>query len=332
MTARAIPARAVRLSAFGGPEVLQLEAIDLPPPGDGEVRLRQTAVGFNYIDVYQRSGLYPLPLPTGLGHEAAGVVEAVGAGVAGLAPGDRVVYMNAGVGAYASHRNVAEAQLVRLPDGVDEADAAAVFFKAMTAPYLLRRTYRVAPGDVVLVHAAAGGVGQILCRWAHGLGATVIGTAGSVAKCEVALSAGCEAAIDYSQPGSVDAVVAATGGRKARVVYDSVARHTFLGSLDCAAPFGLVVLFGTASGPAPEIAPELLNKKGCLFLTRPSVFPHNADPQTFRENAAEVFDAMAQGFVQPSIGARLRLRLDEAAEAHRLAESRRVAGAIAMQP
>ncbi|WLI42184.1 zinc-binding dehydrogenase [Pseudomonas hefeiensis] len=212
-------ARVVRLTTFGGPEVMELQEVQLPPPAAGEAQLRQTVIGFNYIDVYQRSGKYPLPLPTGLGHEAVGVVEKLGDGPQDLVIGDRVVYMNAGVGAYASHRNVDATKLVKLPSSVSDEDAAAVFFKAMTAQYLLRRTYRVEAGDIVLVHAAAGGVGQILCRWARGLGATVIGTAGSSEKCEIARSAGCEAAIDYSQPDWVDQVIASIGGRKARVVY-----------------------------------------------------------------------------------------------------------------
>ncbi|KQV99441.1 quinone oxidoreductase [Rhizobacter sp. Root1221] len=323
-------ARAIRLTEFGGPEVMHLDTAEVPAPAAGEVQLRQTAIGFNFIDVYQRMGRYPLPSPTGLGHEAAGVVDAVGAGVTDLKVGDRVVYMNAGVGAYAERRNVPADKLVLLPAGITDEDAAAVFFKAMTAQFLVKKTYHVQPGDIVVVHAAAGGVGQILCRWAKALGATVIGTAGSAAKCEVARAAGCDAAVDYTQADWVAQVVAATGGRKARVVYDSVAKDTFLGSLDCTAPFGMVVLFGGASGPAPLIEPELLNKKGCLFLTRPSVFPHNADTATFRANAKDVFDAMASGAVRASIGA--RFRLDQVADAHRMAEARANAGAIVMTP
>ncbi|MGJ7545993.1 quinone oxidoreductase family protein [Variovorax sp. LT1R16] len=323
-------AHAIRLTAFGGPEVMRLERVDLPPPAAGEVQLRQTAIGFNYIDIYQRAGKYPLPTPTGLGHEAAGVVEVLGAGVADLAVGDHVVYMNAGVGAYADRRNVAASKLVKIPDGISDEDAAAVFFKAMTAQYLVKKTYAVQPGDMVLVHAAAGGVGQILSGWAKALGATVIGTAGSQAKCAAALAAGCDAAIDYSQPDWVAQVLAAMDGRKARVVYDSVAQHTFMASLDCAAPFGMVVLFGAASGPAPAIDPELLNKKGCLFLTRPSVFPHNADVATFRANAADVFAAMQSGAVRATIGA--TFRLDQVADAHRAAESRASTGAIVLRP
>jgi len=323
-------ARVIQLTEFGAPEVMRLQTIDLPPLAAGEVQLRQTAIGFNFIDVYQRAGKYPLPSPTGLGHEAAGVVEAVGSGVTDLAVGDHVVYMNAGVGAYADRRNVPAAKLVKVPAGIGDEDAAAVFFKAMTAQFLVKKTHKVQPGDIVVVHAAAGGVGQILSGWAKALGATVIGTAGSAQKCEAARAAGCDAAIDYSQPDWVAQVIAATGGRKARVVYDSVAQHTFMGSLDCTAPFGLVVLYGAASGPVAAFEPELLNKKGCLFLTRPSVFPHNADPATFRANAADVFEAMASGAVRASIGA--RFSLEQVAQAHRLAESRSNAGAIVMLP
>ncbi|MCL4700747.1 MAG: quinone oxidoreductase [Burkholderiales bacterium] len=322
--------RAVRIREFGPPEVMRIEPVDLPDPAPGEARVRQSAIGFNFIDVYQRSGVYPLPLPTGLGHEAAGVVEAVGAAVSDLRPGDRVVYMNAGVGAYADRRNVAAERLVALPDAVSEEAAAAVFFKAMTAQYLLKKTHAVQPGDLLLVHAAAGGVGQILVRWAKALGAHVVGTAGSPQKCEIARAAGCDAAIDYSREDWPQAFMRATGGRKARVVYDSVGRDTFMKSLDCAAPFGLVVVYGGASGPAPAIDPDLLNRKGCLFLTRPSVFPHNAEPAAFRANAADVFAAIAAGQVRATIGA--RFALDQAPAAHRAAEARATTGAILLVP
>ena len=321
--------RAIRLNQFGGPEMMRLETVALPAPGPGEVQLRQNAIGFNFIDVYQRKGVYPLPLPTGLGHEAAGIVEAVGEGVSAFRPGDRVAYMNAGLGAYAERRNVAADRLVALPEGVSAEQAAAVLFKGMTAQYLLRRTHKVAAGEMVLIHAAAGGVGQILARWAKALGAFVVGTAGSEAKCGLARAAGCDIAIDYSRPGWAQALLAQTGGRKADVVYDSVGKDTFLHSLDLAAPFGLVVIYGAASGPAPAIEPELLNKKGCLFLTRPSVFPHNADPAIFRENAKEMFEALAAGMIKPEIGARFALK--DAAEAHRAAEARATTGAIVLE-
>ena len=323
-------ARSIQLTEFGAPDVMRLATIDVPAPAAGEAQLRQTAIGFNYIDIYQRMGKYPLPTPTGLGHEAAGVVEMLGAGVTDLQVGDHVVYMNAGVGAYADRRNVAAAKLVKIPAGITDEDAAAVFFKAMTVQYLVKKTYAIQPGDVVLVHAAAGGVGLILCRWAKALGATVVGTAGSDAKCALAVDAGADACINYSQPDWVAQVVAATGGRKARVVYDSVAAHTFLGSLDCTAPFGMVVLYGAASGPAAAFDPELLNKKGCLFLTRPSVFPHNADAAALRANAADVFSAMTSGAIQATIGARYTLA--QLPDAHRAAEARQTTGSIVILP
>ncbi|HYF53461.1 MAG TPA: quinone oxidoreductase, partial [Salinarimonas sp.] len=291
-------ARAIRIREYGGPEVMRVETIEVAGPGPGEVLLRQTAIGFNFIDVYQRKGVYPLPLPTGLGHEAAGVIEAVGEGVTDLKPGDRVAYMNAGLGAYADLRVVPAERVVPLPEGMSGEVAASLLFKGLTAQYLLRRTHRVKPGDLVLIHAAAGGVGQILCRWAKTLGAFVVGTAGGPEKCNTARSAGCDVAVDYHHPDWVKALLDATGGRKADVVYDSVGRDTFLHSLDCTAPFGLVVLYGAASGPAPAIEPELLNKKGCLFLTRPSVFPHNADPAMLRANADDLFSAVRDGAIR----------------------------------
>lgn len=323
-------ARAVQINEFGAAEVMKVTTSELAAPGPGEAQLRQTAIGFNYIDVYQRSGVYPLPLPTGLGFEAAGTVEAVGPDVTSVKTGDRVAYMNAGVGAYADRRNVPADKLVVLPPEVSDEAAAALLFKGMTAQYLIRRTHPVQSGELILVHSAAGGVGQILTRWAKALGATVVGTAGSAAKCEIARQAGCDIAIDYSHDDWVEAILTATGGRKARVVYDAVGKDTLLKSLDCAAPFGLVVSYGAASGPAPAISPDLLNKKGCLFLTRPSVFPHNADPETFRANAADLFAAISTGKVTIDIGA--RFTLDDIASAHQAAESRATTGAILITP
>ena len=323
-------ARVVSLSELGSADVVKLIDKELLPPAKGEVQVRQTAIGFNFIDVYQRSGVYPLDLPTGLGHEGVGVVEAVGDGVDGFKVGDRVVYMNAGIGAYASARNVPADKLVPLPSNVSDEVAAAVFFKAMTAQYLVQKTYKVKAGDVVLVHAAAGGVGQILAGWAKALGAFVVGTVGSKAKFAPAKEAGCDAVVDYSEPNWAEEVIKATGGKKANVVYDSVAKTTFLGSLECTAPFGTVALFGAASGPAPEIQPEILNKKGCLFLTRPSVFPHNATPALLQENAKAVFEAIAKGHVKVQIGA--KFPLEQAADAHRAAEGRKVSGAIVLIP
>jgi len=323
-------ARVVSLSELGSADVIKLIDKELPAPAKGEVQIRQTAIGFNFIDVYQRSGVYPLEMPTGLGHEAVGVVHALGDGVTEFKVGDRVMYMNAGIGAYASARNVPADKLVPVPDNVSDEVAAAVFFKAMTAQYLVQKTYKVKAGDVVLVHAAAGGVGQILAGWAKALGAFVVGSVGSQAKVAAAQAAGCDAVVDYSKPNWVEEFLKATGGKKANVVYDSVAKDTFLGSLDCAAPFGTLALFGAASGPAPEIQPEILNKKGCLFLTRPSVFPHNATSALLQENARAVFDAIAKGQVKVQIGA--KFPLEQAADAHRAAEGRKVSGAIVLIP
>lgn len=323
-------ARKVIISEFGPPEMMKLESVNLSAPADGEVQLRQTAIGLNFIDIYQRKGAYPIPLPSGLGHEAAGVVEAVGPGVENFKPGDRVAYMNAGLGAYADYRNVPADRLVEIPPGVSEEQAAALLFKGITAQYLLKKTHAVKPGEIVLIHAAAGGVGQILCQWAKGLGAFVIGTAGSPEKCAAAKAAGADIAINYSQENWPAALLEATNGKKAAVVYDSVGKATFLQSLDCTAPFGLVVVFGAASGPAPAIEPELLNKKGCLFLTRPSVFPHNAVPETFRENAADLFAAITSGMVTASIGG--RFPLDQIITVHKTAESRTTQGATLIIP
>ncbi len=323
-------ARMVSLNQLGSADVIQFIDKELPTPGKGEVQIRQTAIGFNFIDVYQRSGIYPLELPTGLGHEAAGVVEGLGEGVTRFKLGDRVMYMNAGIGAYTTHRNVPVDKLVAIPNNVSDEVAAAIFFKAMTAQYLVQKTYKVKAGDVVLIHAAAGGVGQIVAGWAKSMGAFVVGTVGSQAKMAAAKSAGCDAVVDYSKPNWVEEFLKATGGRKANVVYDSVAKDTFMGSLDCVAPFGTLALFGAASGPAPEIQPEILNKKGCLFLTRPSVFPHNATPELLQENARAVFEAIASGAVKVQIGA--SFGLEQAADAHKAAESRSVSGAIILVP
>ena len=323
-------ARKVMITEFGAPENMQVVTVQLPDPAANEVQIRQTAIGLNFIDIYQRKGVYPLPLPTGLGHEAAGVVESVGSAVESFKVGDRVAYMNAGLGAYADYRNVPAEKLVSIPAGVSDEQAAALLFKGMTAQYLLRKTHAVKSGETVLIHAAAGGVGQILCQWAKSLGAFVIGTAGSPEKCAVARAAGADLAIDYSKGDWPQIMLAATNGKKADVVYDSVGKDTFLKSLDCAAPFGLVVLFGAASGPAPAIDPELLNKKGCLFLTRPSVFPHNADPAVFRANAAELFAVIAAGVVKPSISA--RYALTDIVAAHRGAEARQTQGATLIIP
>ncbi|MHC1714779.1 MAG: quinone oxidoreductase [Acidaminococcaceae bacterium] len=323
-------ARKVLIDEFGSPDNMKIVSVELPAPAAGEVQLKQTAIGLNFIDIYQRKGVYPLQLPTGLGHEAAGVIEAVGAGVTDFKPGDRVAYMNAGLGAYADYRNVPANRLVHIPDEVSDENAVALLFKGITAQYLLRKTHEVKKGETILVHAAAGGVGQILCQWGKALGAFVIGTAGSPEKCAIAKACGADIVIDYSKENWVETLLAATNGKKANVVYDSVGKNTFLKSLDCAAQFGLVVLFGAASGPAPTIDPEILNKKGCLFLTRPSVFPHNSDPAAFQTNAAEVFEAIRAGIIKPHIGN--KFSLSEIAAAHKAAEARATEGATIIIP
>ncbi|EHK54794.1 quinone oxidoreductase family protein [Allomesorhizobium alhagi] len=322
--------RVVEITEFGGPSVLKIVQEGISDPAEGEAQVRQTAIGFNFIDIYQRKGIYPLPLPTGLGFEAAGIVEAVGEGVDDIKPGQRVAYMNAGVGAYADRRNVPADKLVQVPDDIDDETAATVLFKGMTAQYLLRHTHAVQRGDLIFVHSAAGGVGQILTRWATALGARVVGGTGSPQKRQAALDAGCIAVVDTSQQDWPDAFLKTTEGERARVVYDAVGKDTLLKSLDCAAPFGLVVIYGASSGKAPAIDPELLNKKGCLFLTRPSVFPHNADLNRFRSNAADLFNAVAKGHVSLEIGQ--RFALEDIAEAHRAAEERRASGAIVTIP
>jgi NADPH2:quinone reductase len=322
--------RVVRMGAYGDPDVLDVLLEDLPDPGPGEVRIRHHAIGFNFIDVNQRRGFGALPLPSGLGFEGVGTVEAVAADVGTVRVGERVAVMNAGVGAYASHRNVAADTLIRVPDDLDDDAVAATLFKGLTAQYLLHRTVAVGPSHAVLVHAAAGGVGSILARWAKHLGATVMGTVGGEAKIAAARAAGCDVVVDYNRAGWAERLLGETRGRKADVVYDSVGRHTFMDSLDCAAPFGTVVVFGAASGPAPAIAPELLNTKGCLFLTRPSVFPHNARPEVRAANAEALFRAMRDGSVHVPIGA--RFALDRIRDVHRAAEARAVTGAITIHP
>ena len=325
-----VKAHQIIIKEFGDADKMQLVTVDLPAPSKGEVQIKQTAIGFNFIDIYQRKGVYPLPLPTGLGHEGVGVVEAVGEDSDDFAVGDRVAYMNAGLGAYADYRNVDKNKLVKVPANVSDKQVAAFFFKSMTAQYLIKKTYQVKTGDIVLIHAAAGGVGQLLCQWTKALGAFVIGTAGSKEKCALAKAAGADIAIDYTQENWVEELLKATDGKKANVVYDSVGKNTFLHSLDCAAEFGTVVVFGAASGPAPAITPEILNKKGCLFLTRPSVFPHNAKTEIFRANAADVFDAIAKGFIKATIGQEFNLK--DIAKVHELAEQRKTNAATVIIP
>jgi NADPH:quinone reductase len=318
----------VQLTRQGGPEALRFTPIDLGPPGRGEVLVRHTAVGVNYIDIYQRNGAYPLPLPSGLGHEAAGVVEAVGPGVADLKPGDRVVYPSAGLGAYAEARIVPADRLVTLPASLSETDAAAVIFKGLTAWYLVHRTKPVGPGDIVVVHSAAGGVGLILASWAKALGAKVVGTVGSETKVAIAKRAGCNAVLVRGRAPLPEFVAAVSGGDKASVVYDAIGRDTFDESLDALAPFGLMVSYGAASGPVPPFDLGVLGRKGSLFLTRPSVFAHIARRDDLVEGAGAVFQAVSSGIIRPVIGGSFPLL--DVAEAHRLMESGTSTGAIVL--
>lgn len=321
---------AIRFHQTGGPEVLQWETVVLPEPAPGEVRVRHHAVGLNFIDTYHRTGLYPVALPSGIGLEAAGVVEAVGDGVTDLAPGDRVAYAGGPLGAYAEVRNMPADRLVRLPESISFEQGAAMMLQGMTAQYLLRRTYRVQPGDAVLIHAAAGGVGLLVCQWARALGATVIGTVGSDEKEALARANGCDHAIVYTRESFVERVREITHGRGVQVVYDSIGKDTFMGSLDCLAPLGTMVLFGAASGPVPPFDLGLLAQKGSLFVTRPTLFTYTARRDDLLASAQEVFDMVGGG--QLNIDIRQRYPLSDAAQAHRDLEARKTTGSTVLLP
>lgn len=322
---------AIRVHEHGGPEVLRWEAVAVPAPGPGEIRIRHTAVGLNFIDIYYRTGLYQPPaLPFTPGSEAAGVVEEVGAGVAEFKPGDRVAYGSAGLGAYGEQRVVAADRVVRLPDSIGDATAAAMMLKGMTAQYLLRRTYRVQAGDTILIHAAAGGVGKIVCQWAKHLGATVIGTVGSEEKAEQVRRLGCDHAIVYSREDFVARTREITGGRGVDVVYDSVGESTFLKSLDCLRPLGMMVSFGQSSGKIAPFDVGLLAQKGCLFLTRPNLFTYTAARADLVATAEELFEVVNSGKVHIEIDQRVPLK--DAAEAQRALEERRTTGSTVLLP
>ncbi len=320
----------IRVSRHGGPEVL--EAVDelLPLPAAGEVRLRHTAVGLNFIDTYFRAGVYKAPLPHGLGQEAAGIVEALGEGVTDFAIGQRVAYGTGPLGAYAECRNVAASRLVAIPDTVSDEAAAALMLKGMTAYYLLHLTHRVVRGETLLVHAAAGGVGAALVPWAKHLGARVIGTAGSPDKAALATAAGCDAVILYREQDVAAEVRRLTDGRGVDVVYDSVGRDTFAGSLDSLRPRGLFVSYGNASGKAPPFEPVLLADKGSLFFTRPTLAHYTATRAELDSAAQAVFAAIASGIITPQVRQHWPLR--DAAAAHRALESRQTTGASVLLP
>ncbi len=321
--------RAIRIHAHGGPEVLRWEEIDLPDPAAGEVRVRQTALGLNYIDIYHRSGLYPVELPAVLGREAAGVVEALGPNVTGLREGERVAYALY-PGSYSEARNVPADRLVPLPEGIDERTAAAMLLKGLTAHYLLRRTHRVEPGETILFHAAAGGVGLIACQWAKHLGATVIGTVGSQEKAALARAHGCDHPLLYEREDVVARVREITGGRGVPVVYDSVGQSTFEKSLDCLAPLGLLVSFGQSSGAVPPFDIGRLAQKGSLFLTRPTLQTYIARREDLLSAAQELFEVVQSGAVKVEI--RQTYPLSDAARAHRDLEARKTSGSTLLLP
>jgi NADPH2:quinone reductase len=319
--------KAIRIAAAGGPELMKLVDVEVGAPGPGEVRIRHHACGVNYIDVYQRSGVYPLPMPLSLGMEAAGVIEAVGEGVSHLSAGDRAVYASQPPGAYSTARVMPARSVFKLPDSMDFASGAALIFKGLTAQYLLRRTPPpglLLPGDFVLFHAAAGGVGLIACQWARALGWQLIATAGSDEKCTLALQSGAVHAINYRREDFAARVREITGGRGVKVVFDSVGADTWAGSLDSLSPFGLMVSYGNASGVVPPFSVGVLAAKGSLYLTRPTLFTHLATRETSQAMADDLFAAVASGAIQVGIGKRYALA--DAAQAHRDLEARVTTG------
>lgn len=322
--------KAIRFHVTGGADVLRVEEVGAGGTAPGCARVRQHAVGVNFIDIYHRTGLYPLPLPSGIGLEAAGVVEAIGDGVTEVKVGDRVAYAGGPVGAYADVREMPADRLVHLPETLSFETGAAMMLQGLTAQYLLRRTYRVQPGDTVLIHAAAGGVGLIACQWARALGATVIGTVGSEAKAALAQAHGCDHTIIYTRENFTQRVRDVTGGAGVAVVYDSIGRDTFVGSLDCLRPLGMMVSFGNASGPVPAFDLSELAKRGSLFITRPTLFAYTAKRSDLLNMAGELFAAVAAGLVRIEVTG--TYPLGDAAQAHRDLEARKTTGSIILRP
>ncbi len=321
---------AVRIHAHGGPDVMQWEQVPLPEPGPGEALVHHTAIGLNFIDVYFRTGLYKIPsLPATLGMEAAGVVTAVGANVDSVAPGDRVAYATAPIGAYSTDRVIAADRLVKIPHDIPDQTAATMMLQGMTAQYLLRRTYVVKSGDIILVHAAAGGVGLILCQWAKHLGATVIGVVSSEAKAELARAHGAEHVL-VGYEGFVAEVKRITAGAMVPVVYDSVGHDTFDLSLDCLAPLGLMISYGNSSGPVPPVNLGILGAKGSLFITRPSLATYTASRKDLVATASDLFEVVQSGAVKIRVNQSFPLR--EAAAAHEALEARRTTGSTVLLP
>ena len=320
--------RAIRIHEHGGPDVLSWDEVDPGTPGAGQALIRQTAAGLNFIDVYHRTGLYPVPaMPAVIGNEGAGVVEAVGDGVSVVGVGDRVAY-SMSLGGYAEQRVVDAARLVRLPEDITDQQAAAMMLKGCTAQYLLRRIYRVKTGDTILLHAAAGGVGLIACQWAKHLGATIIGTVGSDEKAELARAHGCDHPIVYTRENVVERVKAITDGAGVPVVFDSVGRDTFTASLDCLRPRGLMVSYGNASGAVEPFSPGVLAAKGSLFLTRPTLASYIATREELDATTTELFDVVRSGAVKVQVSQVFPLK--EAAQAHRALEARETTGSTVL--
>ena len=321
---------AIRIHSIGGPEVLKWEEVTVGAPAPNEVRLKATAIGLNYIDTYHRSGLYKIPLPSVLGREAAAVVEEIGSAVTDLKVGDRVAYAASPIGAYAEARLMLADKLVKIPAGISDNQAASMMLKGMTAQYLLRRIHPVKPGDTILMHAAAGGVGLILCQWARHLGATVIGTVGSDEKIALAKTYGCDHVINYVKEDFVARVAEITGGKKCNVVYDGVGKDTFLKSLDCVRPLGLVAMFGNASGAVPPFDIGLLGAKGSLFVTRPTVDTFIATRADLLAVTKDLFDVVARGIVKIEINQTYALK--NAIKAHQDLEARKTTGSTVLIP
>ncbi|MES2902298.1 MAG: quinone oxidoreductase [Pseudomonadota bacterium] len=322
--------KAIRVNATGGPEVMEYVDVELGAPGPGEARVRHEAIGINFIDVYFRSGLYPQPLPNGLGKEGAGVVEAVGEGVTEVAVGDRVAYAGGPNGAYAEARNLPASILLRLPDSISLEHAAAMMLQGLTVQYLFKRTVQLKKGDTILFHAAAGGVGLIASQWARALGVNMIGTVGSDEKAELARAHGCTHVINYNTENFVERVREITGGEMVSVVYDSIGKDTFKGSLDCLRPLGMMVSFGSASGPVTEFSLNELASRGSLFITRPTLFAYAASRRELEEMSADLFEMVGSG--QIKIDVRQRYKLADASTAHRELEARKTTGSSILLP
>lgn len=322
--------KAIRIFKTGGPEVMEYVDVEAGEPAQGEARVRHAACGLNYIDVYFRTGLYPQPLPAGLGMEGAGVVEAVGEGVTHVKQGDRVAYAGRPPGSYAEVRTMPASNLVKLPDGIDFETGAAMMLQGLTVQYLFKRTFPLHGGETILFHAAAGGVGLIACQWAKALGVTMIGTVGSDQKGELARAHGCTHVINYNKENFVERVREITGGNGVPVVYDSIGNDTFTGSLDCLSPLGMMVSFGSASGPVPPFGLNELASRGSLFITRPTLFTHTARRDNLEAMAADLFAMVESGKIKIDINQRYSLK--DAGQAHRDLESRKTTGSSILIP